>query len=405
MTIEALNAMKGDDSRPKGAGLVWPASPSEVRQVQPVPLTDGGVYDQYADPAPVAPVQQPPAPRPEPEPQHTPVPEADPEPQRPATSLEKRDPAPAPAPVAEPETPAAEPQPDKPTGPTAAEITEARRAEAALKAAEQLRRKARALTWTAWFWTAVVIAISAVITAFGSGNAHTVFLRHNTTDPWAWFPYPALEAALIVEIQIGGVLAQHKQSVKFWGTALRIVTAIAAVTLCVYGPAEEGDGGGAVLHAIGPFTQFWLAEFLAAARTRFQAAIESLLDRADGRERAATEPGQSSAQDRSSRSRARQRKTSGAVPRKTAENAPEGGSEDRSSDSGTGPELVLTPHEKRALKAIRAKGLYPSKATVQKEVRAAGGGIGTKRALALSAAWRTGGTGPDLHVVNEKEAQ
>lgn len=143
-----------------------------------------------------------------------------------------------------------------------------------------LRAERRHVQATARRWAVTVIAVSTVITAFGSGNAHDVLARHHTPEPWGWFLYPALEAGLIVEIQIGGALAALGRRVAFWGAALRIVTALAAVTVCVFGPAERGDVAGAVLHAIGPVVQFWLAEFLAAARKQFKEAAEDLETRA-----------------------------------------------------------------------------------------------------------------------------
>ncbi|MFG7940981.1 hypothetical protein [Streptomyces cacaoi] len=152
---------------------------------------------------------------------------------------------------------------------------------AATRRAGALRSRAAAARATARRWAVAVIAISTVITVFGSGNAHDVLAAHHTPEPWGWFLYPALEAGLIVEIQIGGALAEHGRRVRFWGGALRVVTAAAAVTVCVYGPAENGDVGGAVLHAIGPFVQFWLAEFLAAARAQFKTASEKLLREAE----------------------------------------------------------------------------------------------------------------------------
>lgn len=143
-----------------------------------------------------------------------------------------------------------------------------------------LREERQQVQATARRWAVTVIAVSTVITVFGSGNAHEVLARHNTPEPWGWFLYPALEAGLIVEIQIGGALAVHGRKVIFWGAALRVVTALAAVTVCVFGPAERGDFGGAVLHAIGPVVQFWLAEFLAAARAQFKKIAEDLESRA-----------------------------------------------------------------------------------------------------------------------------
>jgi len=187
--------------------------------------------------------------------------------------------APAALPPAQP-VPAPTPQP---AAPTPEEIQAQRNAEAAAKhraTAAGIQRRSRN-------WTVLFIVISAVITIFGSGNAHSVLHRHETPDPWGWFLYPALEAGLIVEIQIGAVLAEYEESVVFWGAALRAMTALAAITLCVYGPAEVHDPGGAILHAIGPTIQFFCAEFLAAARRRFKRAVEKVMALAEGRENAA----------------------------------------------------------------------------------------------------------------------
>lgn len=140
----------------------------------------------------------------------------------------------------------------------------------------RLREQRRQVQKEAGRWSLGVIAISALITIFGSGNAHDVLAKHHTPDPWGWCLYPALEAALIVEIQVGSALSGHARAVVFWGTALRVVTAAAAVTLCVYGPAENGDPGGAVLHALGPLVQFFLAEFLAASRRQFLGASKDI---------------------------------------------------------------------------------------------------------------------------------
>jgi len=167
----------------------------------------------------------------------------------------------------------------------------------AKRQAKVLEERRRDVLATARRWAITVIAISTVITVFGSGNAHDVLSKHHTPEPWGWFLYPALEAGLIVEIQIGGALAALSRPVAFWGAALRVVTALAAVTVCVYGPAENGDVGGAVLHAIGPIVQFWLAEFLAAARKQFKNAADDLTEQAESLLRPALElPAQKASQ-------------------------------------------------------------------------------------------------------------
>jgi hypothetical protein len=278
---------------------------------------------------------------------------------------------------------------------------ESRRVAAAAQAAAEMRAKAKRLLAASRWVMGAVVMISMVITSFGAGNAHAVFARHDTADPWSWLPYPALEAALIVEIQAGGLLAEHKLTVKGWGKALRIVTALMAVTVCVYGPAETGDWGGAMLHAIGPVCQFFLAEFLAQARTQFRNAVDGLQSRADGREQAARDPLPA---DRSARSRTRSAKTT-----KTGSQRPRDGlsgtsGRDRSSDGPGGPEVVLTAHERRAVDKLIANGKTISKRNLIDEVRAGHGQIGTTRALAIARSYNQGTGGPELHVVTQKEA-
>jgi hypothetical protein len=196
-------------------------------------------------------------------------------------------PVPADNTPAAPETQPA-PAPQQPTEPTHEEKVEQRRKESAARAAKQFRKEADRLTRISRWAMAAVILISAIITTFGAGNAAELFSRHHTGNPWSWLPYPALEAGLIVEIQIGGFLGEHKRSVVFWGAALRFVTALAAITLCFYGPAEQADWAGAAIHAIGPFVQFFLAEYLAHARKEFRVAIDALHALAEGRQQAAT---------------------------------------------------------------------------------------------------------------------
>jgi mannose/fructose/N-acetylgalactosamine-specific phosphotransferase system component IIB len=287
-----------------------------------------------------------------------------------------------------------------PAQPTADEIAEQRRTKAAAAAADKLRRQAAQLQAAARRWAFAVITISTVITLFGSGNSHAVYLLHDTANPWAWLPYPALEAALIVEIQVGALLSEHKAPVGFWGAALRVVTAVAAITVCVYGPAESGDWGGAGLHAIGPVVQFFLAEFLARARERFRAAVETLLARADGREQAAREP----VADRSTRSRSRAEKTIKARAARSGGKASGPVVEDRSPGSETGPAVVLTPAEKKALATLQKKGVRVSKRTITEQIRADGGAIGTTRALAIAREWGPVPGGPALSIVEKKEA-
>lgn len=310
-------------------------------------------------------------------------------------------PQPQPAPIAE--TPAPTPKPTTPQPPTAEELAEKRRAAAAAQAIEKLRRRAEHIRIIGRRWSFAVILISAVITLFGSGNSHQVYLHHDTTNPWAWLPYPALEAALIVEIQVGATLAEHKVPVKFWGAALRFVTAFAAVTVCIYGPAEGGDWGGAALHALGPVVQFFLAEFLARAREHFRQAADSLLDKADGREQSARVPA-APVKDRTGKTMKRSPKTTQTGGEPVSKTTTDTTEEDRSPETGTGPDLVLTPQEKKAIAAIQRKGLRVSKRTVIEEIRAGGGAIGTTRALAIAREWGPGTGGPELQIVHEKEA-
>lgn len=323
-------------------------------------------------------------------------------------------PEPQPEPAAAPEpAPAKTPTPTEPTAQeTAALADERRRATqdaidatgrqiAAAKAAAVLRKRGERLLHASRWIMMAVVSISVIITAFGTGNAHAVFVRHDTADPWGWFPYPALEAALIVEIQAGGLLAEHKLSVGPWGSALRCVTAAMAVTVCVYGPAETGDIGGALLHAIGPVCQFFLAEFLARARQAFRDAIDKLQVQADRSEQAGREPAST---ERPSRSRARSAKNARTGTGRSRDGESGTTSGDRSPRSGTSPQLVLTPIERRALEKLISQGKNLSKNNIINAVRADNGPIGTTRALEIAAAYRTGTGGPGLHIVAKKEA-
>lgn len=304
---------------------------------------------------------------------------------------------PQPAPAAQPpvSTPVAEP-----VKPTPEELAERRRAARFARALAQVQKqRGRLRRHTLISMTAVVI-ISGVITYFGSDNAHDLLVRHHTSSGAAWLLYPALEAGLIVEIQIGGVLAEHKRRVAFWGTALRVVTAVAAVTLCAAGPGEVGDNWGAIYHALGPVVQFFIAEFLAHGRAEFKGAADDLDRDAEDHKNAATAP----PKQRDTKTPKRSPKTTQAGPAAPRETAAAAAVEDQEVETGTGPALVLTPQEKKALTAIQRKGLRVSKRTVIEEVRAAGGAIGTTRALAIAREWGPGSGGPELSVVHEKEA-
>ena len=304
-------------------------------------------------------------------------------------------PKPAPEPAAQAPTVEAPQQPPPLT-------VEEKRVRAAVRKAEELRRQARTLQSAAHRWAFAVIFISVVITAFGSGNAHSVFIRHDTANPWAWLPYPALELALIVEIQIGGALAEHRKPVVFWGAMLRFITAIAAITVCVYGPAETGDWGGACLHAIGPFVQFFLAEFLARARTQFKAAVEDVLARADGREQAAdrrTEPRTEQAPKRT--------KKGSSAPRppadertKPADEAPQ--------QSPSRPEQTddddLLVRAREAADELDRTDQRLNRDNLVRAIRAGGGTIQNAQAGPVLALIRAERGGPDIHPVRQKEA-
>lgn len=108
--------------------------------------------------------------------------------------------------------------------------------------------------------------------------------------------------------------------------------------------------------------------------------------------------------ERPQRSRPRADKTI-KVKSARAEDQPSGPvEEDWSPDPETGPGLVLTHVEKRALTALQKKGVRVSKRTITEQIRAAGGAIGTTRALAIAREWGPGPDGPELSIVEKKEA-
>ena len=127
----------------------------------------------------------------------------------------------------------------------------------------------------------VVLIIAGIITAVGTGNAHDALSHHSTADPWAWFLYPGVEGALIVELQTSAHLAElearktgeMKKDGFDWGFGLRIATGIAAVVFNVFYPAQLGDYSGAVLHSLGPVIQVFVIEALAQFRKRYSRII------------------------------------------------------------------------------------------------------------------------------------
>jgi hypothetical protein len=148
-----------------------------------------------------------------------------------------------------------------------------------------------------------VAFIILVITAYGTSNAHQALHRHDTPDPWGWMLYPAVEAALIVELQAGAYVGrmmrrilkakgdQEKKERKFnWGMAMRLATACAAVVLNVWYPIEVGDSSGAVLHILGPLLQIFIVEALAHYRDAFGEIDRYLLDTVAAREAALAPP-------------------------------------------------------------------------------------------------------------------
>lgn len=308
-------------------------------------------------------------------------------------------------------------QPSAPSKPTPEEVAEQRRKESAAKAAAEFRAKARQLTRTSRYAMGAVIAISAIITAFGSGNAHDLFSAHHTGEPWSWFPYPALEAGLIVEIQIGGFLGEHKKIVVFWGAALRFVTALAAITLCFYGPAEQNDWAGACIHAIGPFVQFFLAEYLAHARAQFRAAIDDLTALADGRTKAAdadllsrTSESAASAKERTKR-RAEKRpaaRKSGPSASSTADgravssSANAGGSRPSALDPSVDDDLLV--RARAAADQLLASNQRLNRDNLVQAIRAGGGTCPNKVAGTVLATVRAERGGPDLRPIAQQGA-
>lgn len=279
---------------------------------------------------------------------------------------------------------------------------EDRRAKAAALAADKLRRRAAQLRITARRWTFAVIVISAVVTLFGSGNSHQVYLHHDTANPWAWLPYPALEAALIVEIQVGAALAEHKVPVVFWGAALRVVTAVAAITVCVYGPAESGDWGGAGLHAIGPVVQFFLAEFLARAREKFRLATEALLDKADGRENTVRGSADREVEPAAKRTK---KSSSASRPRTDGRTKPA----DEPAAAAADPSVQVDEKDLLVRAHAAADELARTDQRLNRDnlvraIRAGGGTIQNKDGGRLLAQIRAERGGPDLQPVREKGA-
>lgn len=145
-----------------------------------------------------------------------------------------------------------------------------------------------------------VALIILVITAYGTSNAHEALHRHDTPDPWGWMLYPAVEAALIVELQAGAYVGRilnrirknspaggEKAKKKFnWGMAMRLATALAAILLNIWYPIEVHDGRGAILHVVGPVLQIFIVEALAHYRDAFAEIDRHFLDAIAAREAA-----------------------------------------------------------------------------------------------------------------------
>lgn len=272
---------------------------------------------------------------------------------------------------------------------------EARREAAKLKEKRRLRRN----TVLAM---AAIIAISMVITYVGSTNSHDLLIHHHTPDRAAWLLYPAVEAMLVVEIQIGGLLAEYKRSVAFWGTALRAVTAGAAVTLGAAGPAEVGDIWGAFYHALGPVVQFFLAEFLAHARPQFRAASDDIEDRAAG--------GREAVRPSDERKAKPSRRRTGKVP-SAARPLPDGRTKPADEPTSAPAEPSAPVDEKDLL--VRAHAAADELARTDQRlnrdnlvraIRAGGGTIQNKDAGRILAQVRAERGGPDLHPVRQKGA-
>ena len=108
--------------------------------------------------------------------------------------------------------------------------------------------------------------------------------------------------------------------------------------------------------------------------------------------------------ERPQRSRPRADKTIKAKQARTEDQQPGPPEGDWSPGSETGPGPVLTQVEKRALAALQKKGVRVSKRTITEQIRAAGGAIGTTRALAIAREWGPVPGGPELSIVEKKEA-
>ncbi len=269
--------------------------------------------------------------------------------------------------------------------------------EAAEKQAEKkrLRRNTR-------MGMGAIILISAVITYVGSTNAHDLLIRHHTSTVAAWLLYPALEAGLVVEIQIGGLLAEYNRSVRFWGAALRVVTAASALTLSAAGPAELGDWFGAMYHALGPIGQFFFAEFLAHTRPEFRGAADDIEERTSAHPR----PVQSAADRHVKATRKRTAK------RPSAPGRVAGGRTKRTDETpAASAEPIAVPDDDDLL--VRAHAAADelertdqrlNRDNLVRAIRAGGGTIQNKDAGRLLAQLRNERGGPDLRSVREKGA-
>lgn len=285
---------------------------------------------------------------------------------------------------------------------TAEELAEQRRAKAEAKEAEQKRVETKRLRRNTRMGMGAIILISTIITYVGSTNAHDLLIRHHTSTMAAWLLYPALEAGLVVEIQIGGLLAEYNRSVRFWGTALRAVTAASALTLSAAGPAELGDWFGAMYHALGPVGQFFFAEFLANARPEFRGAADDIEERTSAHLR----PVQSAGERHAKATRKRTAKRPSA-PGRVADGRTKCPDEALAAPADPiavpdDDELLVRAHA--AADELERTDQRLNRDNLVRAIRAGGGTIQNKDAGRLLAQLRTERGGPDLQPVRAKGA-
>jgi hypothetical protein len=296
--------------------------------------------------------------------------------------------------------PVASPPPDP--SPTPEEIEEKRRLALEAKEAADKEAEKKRLRRNTRMGMGAIILISAIITYVGSTNAHDLLIRHHTSNTAAWLLYPALEAGLVVEIQIGGLLAEYSRSVRFWGAALRIVTAASALTLSAAGPAELGDWLGAMYHALGPIGQFFFAEFLAHARPEFRGAAEDIEERTNAHQR----PVRSASERHTKATRKRTTKRPSA-PGRVADGRTKPTDETTAAPSETAPvldddDLLVRAHA--AADELERTDQRLNRDNLVRAIRAGGGTIQNKDAGRLLAQLRTERGGPDIHPVRANGA-